>query len=344
MTMDISKHITIFLIIFSIALTSLMIGVYLGTIISNTNQNIINNTTNDEVGLTDTSIANTEFKKYCRNGEDVPENFKVYDIEGKVVPYLMNDGNFVYNIGNDCEIKKIIDAASYEYITNGYGVDKNSAYSYINNFEVDIATFEVLSRYWTKDQNNFYHNGNIIENIDRDTFEVVESGNMAKDKNNLYIEQAGYYKEPLILNASEATTNPDLDTFTHLQGNYYIDKNNAYLWSQSKQPTHIYEEVDTATFEILGTCRCVEKSCSSYIKDKNNVYCYKSVMVDADAQSFEFIGLYDENPGGLPVTAGIAKDKTCIYRNGEKTLDANGKCVSPINCTEDNIEEGCIFE
>lgn len=90
---------------------------------------------------------------------------------------------------------------------------------------------------------------------------------------------------------------------------------------------------DAATFIALGVCRRVETSYSYYAKDKDRVYCGDTVIEGADAATFEFVGLFDENPGGMPTTSGIAKDKNCIYRGGKKVTDANGVCINPEKCS-----------
>lgn len=216
---------------------------------------------------------------------------------------------------------------------------------------VDINTFALYpGTPYLKDKNgvyNLYFGGlSRMDGADPETF-AVYSYEFAKDKNRIYIYGITEYP-------------PDLDvpTFQGLGANYYKDKKNVYLghviYEETKATKYNQDSYwrlekisgfDAETFQFLGVCGCVEKSCSYYVKDIEGAYCGYDDKLEkiqgADSQTFVYVGQFDENPGGLPVSSGIAKDKNCVYRGGKKVVDANGACVNPIACTAENLIADC---
>ena len=104
----------------------------------------------------------------------------------------------------------------------------------------------------------------------------------------------------------------DQDTFQTM-GDYAKDKNNVY-YIGSYASFEVVDNVDVDTYEVVGTCGCVEKSCASYTKDKNTVWCGGSKLEDADPTSFEIVGtIYD----GM-ASASVGLDNNNMYLQSKK--------------------------
>ena len=76
------------------------------------------------------------------------------------------------------------------------------------------------------------------------------------------------------------------------------------------------------------------------IKTKlNESYAWKDakIIAGADPSTFEYVGQYDDNPGGMPLSSGVGRDKNCIYRRDKKLLDSAGMCIKSTNCTANSL-------
>lgn len=215
---------------------------------------------------------------------------------------------------------------------------------------LDWADINTLAIYkgtpYVKDKNGVYSSyfGGIsgIEGADPNTF-IVYSYELAKDKNRIYITGVTEYPQDL-----------DVPTFQKVGANYFKDKNSVYLGDvifekKYNQLSHWRLEkilgLHAPTFQYLNICGCVEKSCTFYTKDERGVYCgydnnFEKIQ-GADSATFEYVGEFDETPGGLPAYSGIAKDKFCIYRGGKKIVDVNNVCINPSVCTTNNLVTSC---
>lgn len=125
-------------------------------------------------------------------------------------------------------------------------------------------------------------------------------------------------------------------SLTVINYGYYTDGKNVYLEGDNNGDWKEIQGADPATFKVMDfqhSCRSVEKSYALFATDKNSVYCGLDRIVGADSASFVYIGSYDENPGGMDSSSGVASDKDCIYRNENPILDASGSCLNPSSCT-----------
>ncbi len=212
---------------------------------------------------------------------------------------------------------------------------KNCAYSEDTLVAgADVHTFAAVDYNYAKDKNHVYYHGQdftrgdvtIVKGADPMTF--VDASGTIKDENNLYDENG------VAFNTTKDGTLINVPSFRTIGNDYYADKNNIYIDSDySLKEVRVLPGLDPATFNIIGNCESVEKSGSFYVKDKNHVYCGATVIAGADPATFEYIGQYDENPGGLPLLSGIAKDKNYVYRKGEKVLNSSDEYANPTTCT-----------
>ena len=73
----------------------------------------------------------------------------------------------------------------YKDFRNVYFINYNSIYSSINtNQNVDINSFISLNSIYSKDKNNIYYGSEIMEDVDYETFSIIEDSpfGLAKDK------------------------------------------------------------------------------------------------------------------------------------------------------------------
>ncbi len=171
----------------------------------------------------------------------------------------------------------------------------------------------------SKDENNVYFDGEIVEQADSATFEEVEEL-IFKDINNIYLITIGKACEigGAGLNVIEDV---DVDSFKSVNSHkYFKDKYNVYFqngefvtiegadpnsfevldWPYSKDKNYVFsgneivEGADSETFEHMWNTR--------YAKDKINAYYFWGEIIEgADANSFEGLDYY------------YAKDKNNAY-------------------------------
>lgn len=242
------------------------------------------------------------------------------------------------------------------YLGTPYFKDKNRVYYDLTTMleGADSDTFVVYDYSFAKDKNRIYLSGIVDypQSLDVNTLERVDT-NFFKDKNNVYFssiisdkkfDQSSYYHlEPM--------RGLDADSFETsgggvYGGRYYVDKNGVYfanygvsLVGNDTMSLDKISGADNATFQVMGLCGF--KGAAVYAKDKNNVYEGRGILGGVDVKTFEFIANFDDGDGGHSIFSCITKDKKCIYKNDQKILDANGSCISPVNCNKDNLDIGC---
>lgn len=142
----------------------------------------------------------------------------------------------------------------------------------------DAASFEVLDRYFGRDNKQAYYLGVAIDKTDGPTFELLGKP-FQKDKNHVYYMAKPISDHPRdfkILFRLTKGTGPDVIFST--DGRNIFKGNRPFLQYL----------VDVNSFERIGT--------TSYFKDKNRVYNIASEVEGADPQSFtpstRFFGAY----------------------------------------------------
>ena len=214
-----------------------------------------------------------------------------------------------------------VDTKSFEVINKNFDTyyrDKNTVYYYDADFgkelkkleAADSNSFVSLKADFGKDDRNIYYNGNKLEGVNSDGFEILdENAIIFKNKNNVYFlkaerEEKKYKLIPL--NFDSSSFNPIRKRsgyFKDKDGIYYFDYSNLETLDtkktgdiQSKLFFKI-EGVDIPTFRELQF---------GYSKDRNRVYCKNKEVKGADAESF-VIFYTDE---GI-----VVKDKNRTYEN-----------------------------
>lgn len=82
----------------------------------------------------------------------------------------------------------------------------------------------------------------------------------------------------------------------------------------------VVSETDISSPEKIGQCGSVEKSSTSYFKDKNTIFVGNEAIKSIDVQSFEYLGSYTVLEG-LPYSVSYAKDKNVVYYSCGKILN-----------------------
>ncbi len=203
----------------------------------------------------------------------------------------------------------------------------------------DPSSFEIIKyAQYQKDKDHVYVLGVILDGADPSTFEKI--GSYFRDKARVYYPHPRneIFKETDPMSDRVVVKNIDGKTFEIIpNGNvYYKDKNNIYRGDGDDLTP--FTGVDMKTFEVLGECGCIEKSCGYYSKDNSHVFCGTTLIKDADPRTFTIIGSFG-NSGGMPMRETIAKDKNCIYKQELAFLKPDGLCVSPSECATPFIDE-----
>ncbi|HEY5714208.1 MAG TPA: DKNYY domain-containing protein, partial [Candidatus Gracilibacteria bacterium] len=163
---------------------------------------------------------------------------------------------------------------------------------------VVVGQSSATSPSYLMDKSNLYFEGRLVPSVDLDTFEVMDysvfgAWDYAKDKNSLF------YKGKLLKNS-------DITTLERMEYGYLRDKNQVYIFG------NILEGVHPDNFEIVGY---------GYGKYKNTVYFWNKPIKDADVNSFR------ADTG----VANYSRDKKNYYYRGEKIEGINYKSFEIID-------------
>ncbi|WP_177760604.1 DKNYY domain-containing protein [Flavobacterium sp. I3-2] len=284
------------------------------------------------------------------------------------------------DLGNDYfkENKKIV----YKYASSGASWPKvpwDNKYRDVEN--ADVESFQSLEPYYgyAKDKNNFYYKGYKIDNIDYETFTI--SGNkhdgIVKDKNHVYefskpgipiqnVDGATYeevkfpnsskiwYKDKNHYFFKNKPIQVDVNTFTAINENIYVDQNHIYFFKTNGN-FDIYEDKNILNQEIKDTARTIQTANYLYTLTKeakfkripknknskvqyfapnnvfiivdNQVYCNGEEM-NIDFNTFEFYNYPNSNSPTC-----FSKDKNNVYYYDQILAGANPKTAK---LTDDN--------
>ena len=214
-----------------------------------------------------------------------------------------------------------VDTKSFEVINKNFDTyyrDKNTVYYYDADFgkelkkleAADSNSFVSLESDFGKDNRNIYYNGNKLEGVNSDGFEILdENAIIFKNKNNVYFfkaknEEKKYKLIPL--NFDSSSFKP-----VHKRSGYFKDKNGIYYFGYSnleKLDTEKTEDIQNELFfKIEGVDVPTFRELQfGYSKDRNRVYCKNKEVKGADPESF-VIFYADEGV--------VVKDKNRTYEN-----------------------------
>ena len=270
------------------------------------------------------------------------KDFKVLDSD------LIKNGNEIYYLGEKADIKnpekfepiKASDAKRILYgkdDENIYAVTSDEKHGYFKVIKnADKDTFEVMEKdtRYSKDKKNVYYAGyNVVQlqDVDKNSFTVVEDEDFSYDKKNVYY--AGRKLNDISPNGFKVTR---LVNRRNIPLNFLNDNKNIYklidIFDEEtgelksvKTAVVKRPKVDSKTFEIFSYSE-------NYFRDKNNVYyeneLYKmglKKIEGADRNSFEVLN--DE----------FSKDKNNVYYYGNKM-----KGISPVGLefVDSNFKNG----
>lgn len=240
--------------------------------------------------------------------------------------------NTLYKISNfggkEAEIEPLsVDTNTFEEIENNYYRDKNNIYFYkYGNLQklkdANVKNFKMLKESFGfgKDQSNIYYKGYKLEQVDKDSFEILDEtydGSIIKDKNGIYIltEKSNEIK---INKISENQNNIDFNSFIEITNNPYIfkDKNSVYTLNTDDDKTVTVFSFEKNDYKLNKLNNINPKKFDmiefNYFKDDKNIFYFSDKekimkkIENADIESFEVLN--DD----------YSKDKNTKYYHGER--------------------------
>ena len=240
--------------------------------------------------------------------------------------------NTLYKISNfggkEAEIEPLsVDTNTFEEIDNNYYRDKKNVYFYkYGNLQklknANVKNFKMLKESFGfgKDQSNIYYKGYKLEQVDKDSFEILDEtydGSIIKDKNGIYIltEKSNEIK---INKISENQNNIDFNSFIEITNNPYIfkDKNAVYTLNTDDDKIVTVFSFEENYYKLNKLNNTNPKKFDmiefNYFKDDKNIFYFsdKEKMMkkieNADVESFEVLN--DD----------YSKDKNTKYYHGER--------------------------
>lgn len=183
------------------------------------------------------------------------------------------------------KILKNVDLESFEYLTGSYAKDKNNYFFewkiiYISDgisekWNIWIwKKFEILKWNYAKDENYLYYkNFWFLKHHNKNMNFIPE-----KSENNYFKYFVKIWEE--IFYWDQTQNQIDQETFSHLEYNYFRDKNAIYYWN-------IVLALNINNYQIID---------NYFIKDDRFVYLNGKYFPELDSQSFEQIELPKNHP------------------------------------------------
>lgn len=285
----------------------------------------------------ETSYSRDKNNLYYYYGEDKflgkidENNFEFLD------DFIIRNGNEIYFYGNKLKLK---DAKKFKLIKNTgimttskiivYGKDDENVYvvtpddapentRIIENADKD--TFEVMeNNRYSKDKNNIYYLGNYgivkLEDVDRVSFVISEQFPFSYDRKNIYY--AGKKVDGVTSAGLKVIRIPNEPiNFISDNKNLYrlveiFDENNSELKSV-KAVAVKNPKVDFKTFEIFDEW-------PNYFHDKNNVY-YENKLYQIPLKKIEEA----DRKSFILLNSEFSKDNKNVYYYGNKIKDLNSE-------------------
>lgn len=285
----------------------------------------------------ETSYSRDKNNLYYYYGEDKflgkidENNFEFLD------DFIIRNGNEIYFYGNKLKLK---DAKKFKLIKNTgimttskiivYGKDDENVYvitpddapgniRIIENADKD--TFEVMeNNRYSKDKNNIYYLGNYgivkLEDVDKASFVISEDFPFSYDRKNVYY--AGKKVDGVTSAGLKVIRRPNEPiNFISDNKNLYrlvetFDENNSELKSV-KAVAVKNPKVDFKTFEIFDEWQ-------NYFHDKNNVY-YENKLYQIPLKKIEEA----DRKSFILLNSEFSKDNKNVYYYGNKIKDLNSE-------------------
>ena len=254
-----------------------------------------------------------------------PDSFTALGYYGDFDGTWARDKNNLYYNG-----EKFASLATLEDLGGGWTRNENKVYLFRREHsEIDAKSFVNLGRY-QKDQYHVYWGEHAMSDADAKTFNMIDAIT-ARDNHAVYY---GYNFPPTVVLPVDAAS---FHAVSNGMNMYYADLLHVYVGDEYTLTP--LEGATPLSFNVLGKCGCVEKSCGYYTKDEQSVFCGSKKLQGADPATFSVIGSYGDNGEGMPFFETIAKDKNCVYQQELPLLSSNGTCVSPLMCTLNPIDQ-----
>jgi hypothetical protein len=189
----------------------------------------------------------------------------------------------------------------------------SSLFPKIVSIECDLVTFNVIKNGYAKDRNNIYYNGIKINNVDYNSFKIIEPSNLNSDPYWDWIK-AYYSKDNYhVFIGDKIILNADVYSFVLIEGRFTKDHNHVY---------HVGKAIsdNPESFQILDYK-------SRYAKDKEYAFYWWGVGSPEELDTIKVI-----NPERFKVlTDSRASDGENIYWHGQLLPNADIETFKVIN-------------
>jgi len=156
-----------------------------------------------------------------------------------------------------------------------------------------------------------------MKNIDTASFLVMGESGYAKDKQHVYypLQQTCVDGENWgCCYCSDYMTGADVSTFQFKGGTYGVDRYHVYFMGK------VIKNTNPESFLIINACGDV-----FFGKDSHTVYNGREILIGADAPSFHYDSLNEENYPSAGIYIFSDKKNSWAYRNGLLTVMRTGK-------------------
>lgn len=154
----------------------------------------------------------------------------------------------------------------------------------------DPASFKAFDTTYAKDKSSAYFDGHPISGADATTFDVLDRGGFAKDRNHAYQLDRPISDDPVHFELLDGGLSTDSANVYWTDGGVLSDdpghfaivaNNDHYLFTKDTRTVHVngkpIADADPATFRVLQ---------GAYAQDARHVFYFSDPIVNADAVSF----------------------------------------------------------
>ncbi|MEM6724619.1 MAG: DKNYY domain-containing protein [Bacteroidota bacterium] len=185
--------------------------------------------------------------------------------------------------------------------------------------KADIASFEILSKYYAKDQQNIYFENRVVHAVDRESFQVINH-KLGRDSNALIFNGYRTEVDPSsieILSAREGAH--QLELIAKDKDHVYADQwtkfgKTGMRTGYDKTLALMKKIADPASFELLSDL---------WAKDQSHIYYRFKPMEQIDYDSFQFLMIHNYSHW--------AKDQYHLYQNDKLIKDIHGASFQVLN-------------
>ena len=202
-----------------------------------------------------------------------------------------------------------VDLDSFEPLNHNWSRDARRVYCQASRLMADRESFKILNAIYARDRRFIYYLGGKAKGIDRESFEVLDRGEVpSTGRRPDGVEHKGYardrssvYFHDMLCGKPRAIRHADPATFEVLDAADSISRDkNSVFWEERRT-----KGADPASLEVLG---------GGYYRDRVRVYYAERALPEADRDTFTVV---DANHY-------LARDCFNKYESGMREGDSDG--------------------